>query len=86
MEETLEILKAEKEKILAKLKENNDKECYGENSTFKTAEEYQTVIGLLVNITASITQFEQTIEMKRRNAEQITKMQEEAKKSEEKGA
>ena len=81
MEETLEVLKIEKKKILSKLEANNGNECYGENCSFKTAEEYQIMVGLLVNLTASIGQLEQTLEIKRRSEEQVAKMQAEAKEA-----
>lgn len=81
MEETLEILKAEKQKIVSKFKKNHETECYGENCVFKTIEEYEKAMGLLVNTTASIQQFEQVAEMTRRNAEKIASMQQEAKEA-----
>jgi hypothetical protein len=81
MEETLEVLKIEKKKILSKLGANNENECYGESCAFKTAEEYQIMVGLLVNLTASIGQLEQTLEIKKRNEEQVAKMQAEAKEA-----
>lgn len=81
MEETLEVLKIEKKKILLKLGENKENECYGESCAFKTAEEYQIMVGLLVNLTASIGQLEQTLEIRKRNEEQVAKMQAEAKEA-----
>lgn len=81
MEETLGILKAEKEKLVSKFKANHKTECYGEGCVFKTIEEYEKAMGLLVNVTASIQQFEQATEIARRNAEQVAKMQQEAKEA-----
>lgn len=82
MEETLKVLKKEKAKILAKIEANGDN-LYGEGSVFKTAEEYQIVIGLLFNATASIQNIEQSLELKKAQAEHLESLKQQAKEAKE---
>lgn len=82
MEETLEILKREKQKIV-NLINSNGENCYGENSTFKTAEEYQVIMGLLFNTTASIQNIEQSIELKKAQAAQLESLKQSAEEAKE---
>ena len=80
LEITLEQVEKEHAKLLKLIQENDD-QCFGENSKFKTMEEYSIAIGTLSNMVTYAVQLNQAKAVQKAQKDNIEQLKKNAKEA-----